>query len=112
SPPGQQYIVFKQNPSSTNGGGFMLGKTRTAGGDVFTFNVSSAFGEVAEVQSVTLVATGIWYHVAGVRGTNFLQLFVNGQLEGETNVNFPQYYGNSPLFFGTSGQAEWDRKFS
>ena len=41
------------------------------------------------------VATGIWYHVAGVRGSNFVQLYVNGRLENQTNITFAQDYGNT-----------------
>ena len=39
------------------------------------------------------------------------QLSVNGQLERQTNVSFPQDYGVLPLFFGSSGQTYWDHKF-
>src|SRR5262249_6430615 len=54
---------------------------------------------------------GVWYHVAAVRGSNFTQLYINGVLERQTNVAFPQDYGAQPLFFGTSGQSFWDHKF-
>src|SRR5207237_9703056 len=36
-------------------------------------------------------------------------LSVNGALERQTNITFPQDYGNFPLYFGTSGQT-WDHK--
>jgi hypothetical protein len=111
SPPGDQYIAFKQNSKSSDFEGFDLGKTRIAGNDYFQFIVSSAIGEVAHLESVTTVSAGVWYHVAAVRDPNFIRLFVNGQLEGQTNVTFPQDYGTFPLFFGTSGQSYWDRKF-
>ena len=45
-----------------------------------------------------------------MRGSNFTQLYVNGQLERQTNVAFAQDYGTLPLFFGTSGQTFWDHK--
>ena len=111
SPPGDQYIVFKQNTRSSAFEGFDLSKTRVAGGDVFRFLVSSATAQAAEIHSSTLVATGVWYHVAAVRGSNFTQLYVNGQLERQTNVTFAQDYGTLPLYFGTSGQSFWDHKF-
>src|SRR5262249_20347142 len=66
---------------------------------------------VAHLESATIVSAGVWYHVAAVRDPNFIRLFVNGQLEGETTITFPQDYGDFPLFFGTSGQSYWDRKF-
>jgi len=110
TPAGYQFMVFKQNTRSSNFEGFFLGKLRQSGSDVFYFSVSSAGGTIAEVNSTTLVQTGLWYHVAAVRGANFLQLFVNGQLQGQTAVSFAQSYGTFPLYFGTSGQSYWDRK--
>src|SRR6185436_11959497 len=96
---------------SGNFEGFDLGKTRSGGSDYFRFVVASAAGQPAEVRSITAVVTNTWYHIAGIRGSNFLQLYVNGQLERQTNVSLPQDYGNLPLYFGSSGQAIWDHKF-
>src|SRR5439155_14167001 len=87
SPAGEQYIVFKQNSRSGDFEGYHLGKTRIAGGDVFSFMVASAGGQAVAVQSSTKVAAGVWYHVGAVRGSNFLQLYVNGQLEIQSAVN-------------------------
>ena len=111
SPAGDQYIIFKQNSRTSDFEGFDLSKTRVGSGDVFRFLVSSSSGQNAQINSSTLISTGVWYHVAAVRGTNFTQLFVNGQLENQTNVSFAQDYGNYPLYFGTSGETSWDRKF-
>ena len=111
SPAGEQYIIFKQNTLNGNFEGFDLGKERVSGSDHFRFAVSSSAGQSADILSATLVTTGVWYHVAGVRGSNFTQLYVNGQLERQTNVSFAQDYGTLPLFFGTSGQSFWDHKF-
>jgi hypothetical protein len=110
--PGQQYIVFKQNSRSSIFEGYHLGKTRVAGGDVFSFIVSSASDQSLTLQSATLVTTSVWYHVAAERGSNFTRLYVNGQLESQTNVSFHQDYGTNALFFGSSGQSYWDHKFS
>ena len=112
SPAGDQYIVFKQNTRTSDFEGFELGKTRVAGGDVFRLRIASATGQPAEIDSATLVTPSVWYHVAGVRGSNFTQLYVNGRLESQTNVSFPQDYGTNALFFGTSGQSYWDHKFA
>src|SRR5260370_6445160 len=111
SPAGDQYIFFKQNTRSADFEGIDLSKTRIAGSDRFRFLVSSATGQFAEMESVTVISTGVWYHVAAVRGSNFTQLYINGALEVQTNVAFPQDYGALPLFFGTSGQSYWDHKF-
>lgn len=110
APAGDQYLVFKQNTRSSDFEGFDLSKHRVAGGDVFRFLVSPAAGNAVEIDSTTLLSTGVWYHVAAVRGSNFTQIYVNGQLERQTNVTVAQNYGSQPLFFGTSGQSSWDRK--
>jgi lysophospholipase L1-like esterase len=112
SPPGEQYLVFKQNSRNGDFEGFDLGKSRVSGGDVFCFMVSSASGQGIVVNSTTFVSPNVWYHVAAVRGSNTAQLYVNGHLEGQTSVSFSQDYGNFPLYFGTSGQSYWDHKFS
>jgi len=112
SPAGQQYIVFKQNSQSCDFEGFGLSKTRVSGSDFFAFTVSSASGQSADLVSGNAIATGQWHHIAGVRGTNFIQLFVDGQFQGQTNVSFAQDYGILPLYFGTSGESYWDHKLA
>ena len=112
SPPGDQFVVFKQNSRTYDFEGFDLRKIRIAGADIFKFAVTSATSQVAELHGITLVTTGVWYHVAGVRGSNYTQLYVNGQLEGQTNADFPQDYGTLPLYFGTSGESYWDHKLN
>ena len=111
SPVGEQYIVFKQNTRTSDFEGYCLGKIRLAGGDVFTFGVVSTAGQDAQLNSTVTIATNQWYHIAGVRGLDFIQLYINGQLNGQTNANFPQDDGTNPLYFGTTGQSYWDHKF-
>lgn len=108
---GVQNIIFKQNTQSSTFEGFDLGKTRVSGSDYFRFIVSSGSGQTATIRSSTAISTGVWYHVAAVRGPNFTQLYVNGVLERQTNVAFAQNYGTQPLYFGTTGQSYWDRRF-
>jgi alpha-tubulin suppressor-like RCC1 family protein len=110
SPAGDQYIIFRQNTRSSDFEGFDLSKTRVGGTDVFRFLVSSAAAQTAEMHSASTISTGVWYHVAAVRGSNFTQIYINGVLERQTNVAFAQDYGNFPLYFGTSGQSAWDHK--
>jgi len=113
--PGQQYIIFHQNDEYSNFEGFDLAKDReprfTGTNDTWCFEITSEEGYNAFVESVTLVQTNVWYHIAGVRGTNFIQLYVNGKLESEISVDFPVGYGNFPLYFATTGQSYWDHKF-
>ncbi|HXC99655.1 MAG TPA: LamG-like jellyroll fold domain-containing protein [Verrucomicrobiae bacterium] len=110
--PGQEYIVFKQNTRSGNFEGYYLGKERGTGGDHFVFTVSSSAGASSEADSAPVIATNVWYHVAGVRGSNFVQLYLNGQMVAQSAVTFPQNYGTEPLFFGTSGESYWDGKLA
>ena len=110
APSGDQYIVFKQNSRTYYFEGYSLEKYRLANGDVFMFTVGSSSGAEVFLPSATVISTGIWYHVAAVRGSNFMQLYVNGQLETQTNVSFAQDYGTEPLYFGTSGNVGWDGK--
>ena len=110
APAGDQYLVFKQNSQAYYFEGYSLEKFRVANGDAFMFTVGSGSGLEVTILSATLVKTSVWYHVAAVRGSNFMQLYVNGQLERQTNVTFAQNYGTLPLYFGTSGETYWDGK--
>lgn len=113
--PGQDYIIFKQNSRSTDFEGIALEKDRyppnVGTNDTFCWETTSAAGQLVFLESVTTIKTNVWYHVAGVRGSNYIQLYVNGKLEAQATVNFPQDYGNLPLYFGTSGESYYDCKF-
>jgi len=109
--PGQQYIVFKQNTRGYDFEGYVLSKDRTWA-DIILWEVTSTSGQLVRIDSTSPVTTNVWYHLAAVRGPNYIQLYFNGQLEAQTNVTFPQNYGDWPLYFGTSGQAYYDKKLS
>jgi Concanavalin A-like lectin/glucanases superfamily len=117
--PGQQYIIFHQNAQFENFEGFDLAKDRRpvyiATNDTWCFEVTSTSGNNVFLESITLVQTNVWYHLAGVYGSvggsNYIQLYVNGVLEGQTNVDFPVGYGNFPFYFATTGQSYYDHKF-
>ena len=104
-----QFFVFKQNSRTNFFEGYWLGKSRATGVDTFTFGVCSAAGEFVPVRS-GIIQTGLWYHVAAVRGSNYIQLYTNGVLSAQATVNFPQDYGALPLYFGSSGLPSYDRK--
>ena len=89
----------------------MLSKDRTWN-DIILWEVTSASGQLVRIDTTSPVTTNVWYHLAGVRGSNYIQIYFNGRLEAQTNVNFPQSYGDWPLYFGTSGQAFYDRKLN
>src|SRR5262249_40521231 len=78
--------------------------TNAANQHVFHFVVIGSNGPpTSKLDSTTVLSTGVWYHVAGVRGSNYLQLYVNGALEAQTSVSYAQDYGTEPLYFGTTG---------
>jgi hypothetical protein len=114
--PGQQYIVFHQNTRHGNFEGFDLAKDReppfVGTTDKWCFEVTSTNGVNIFVESTTPVHTNEWYHVAGVRGSNYLQIYVNGVLEDQTTVDFPVNYGNFPLYFADTGESYYDPKFA
>ena len=108
---GRQFIVFKQNRLNVSfSEGYDLSKVRVGNSDVFTFRITSATGKIVGVDATTSLTVGVWYHVACMRGPDFLKIYVNGRLENQTDVNFVLDYGTQPLFFGSSGQGLWDRK--
>jgi len=113
--PGQQYIIFHQNAEMYNFEGFDLAKDRRpigiATNDTWCFEVTSTYGDNVFVESQTPVRTNVWYHIAGVRGSDYIQLYVNGNLEAQTSVDFPVSYGNLPLYFATTGQSYYDHKY-
>ncbi|HWQ90931.1 MAG TPA: LamG-like jellyroll fold domain-containing protein, partial [Clostridia bacterium] len=108
---GQQYLVYKQNSRYDNFEGYVLSKDRTYA-DIILWEVTSSEGELVRIDSLTVMETNVWHHLVGVRGSNYIQLYVNGVLEAQTNVNFPQDYGTNSVYFGTSGQAYWDRRLN
>ena len=114
--PGLQYIIFHQNAEMYNFEGFALVKDRrpvgVATNDTWCFSVTSTNGTNIFVESLTHVQTNVWYHVAGVRGSNYIQIYVNGVLEAQTNVGFPQGYGPYPLYFADTGESYYDPKFA
>jgi hypothetical protein len=112
NPQGNAYLVFKQNTRNNVFEGINLAKHRVTGGDIIVWEVSSAAGVAVQINSVSFVTTNVWYYVAAVRGSNYTQLYINGQLEAQSSVDFPQNYGNYPLYFGTSGQPAWDRRLA
>jgi hypothetical protein len=121
--PGHQHIIFKQNTVSNIyqnfGFAYSLGKDRyphvpiPVNGDGFYFNVMDSNGNYPEAGATNEITTNVWYHIAGVRDVNYIQLYVNGQLQGQVATSGAQYYnGNWPLYFGTTGQSYWDGKLN
>ena len=109
--PGLQYIIFKKNSRSGLFEGYDLEKNRINGQDVFRFQVTSSGGQQVPAASITVPQAGVWYHLAGTydQSSGYVQLYVNGVLEGSAYAGFPLDYGTRPVFIGTSGEG-WDGK--
>jgi parallel beta-helix repeat protein len=110
--PGLEYILFQQNSRSSAFEGYSLQKLRVNGVDRFEFIVSSAGGQQVVAISKTAVVAGQLYHVAGSYDGTTVKLYVNGVLEGSQTAAFPLDYGNTDLYWGTSGQPSFDGKLS
>jgi hypothetical protein len=116
--PGQQYIIFHQNNNYGGFEGFDLAKDREPRGntnkttDTWCFEMTSVNEDNIYVESQTFVQTNVWYHIAGVRGSNYIQIYVNGVMECQSNIDFPVAYGPYPLYFASTGQSYWDQKFA
>ena len=80
--------------------------------DTWCFEVTSTAGLNTFVESQTFVHTNVWYHFAGMRDATNIYLYINGVLEAQTPVTFPQSYGPFPLYFSDTGQSYYDPKFS
>jgi hypothetical protein len=113
--PGQQYIIFHQNAETYGFEGFDLAKDRRppfiGTNDTWCFEITSTTGDNVFVENTTPIKTNTWYHIVGVHGSNFIQLYVNGVLANQTNEDFPVGYGNEPMYFATTGQSYYDHKF-
>ena len=99
-----------KNSRSSDFEGIVLAKTRVGGADYFCLATSSSAGSYLQVLSTNAIVANTGYHVAGVRGSNYMQIYVNGQLHGQITVSFPQDDRTLPLYFGTTGQSFWDHK--
>lgn len=86
--------------------GYVLFKQKNKNHDNFEFGVAASDGEteVYATNSTLSIQANVWYFVAGVRGSNYIQLYVNGQLSDQESVDFDQSYGTAPLYFGSSGE--------
>jgi uncharacterized protein YegL len=112
-PAGEQFIVEKPNATANlYSDGYILVKIRNGSVDNFAFAVAPITGTEVSVTSTVSIQTNVWYHIAGVRGSNYIQLFVNGQPTSRASVSFAQNYGIEPLFFGSSGLPTnvWDAR--
>jgi hypothetical protein len=86
-PPGDQYIVFKQNSRTGDFEGYDLSKTRVGSTDVFRFLVTSSAGVEAMVLSATPISTSV-VSCGGRSRANFHPDLRQWTIERQTNVSF------------------------
>jgi len=114
--PGEQFVINRNGQTDSS---YFLGKQRTNNyssitNDHLLFGITSVTnGQTARawIDYTNTVQTNLWYHMVAVRGSNYIQLYINGQFIGSNNANFAQNYVGSPLTFGAMGNASWDGKF-
>lgn len=103
---GVQFLVHKQNTRPNNwfsAYALLKNSSHRLGFDLISSNQTEVF-----LSSSSVVQTGVWYHVVGVRGSNSAQLYINGALAQQAAINFASDYGNYPLYLGTSGHPTYD----
>ena len=108
--PGKQTIVFKLNTREVRQGNFE-GYALVKNVNQFSFGIASPDGRQACANSITVPQVGVWYHLAGTYNgsSGYLEIYVNGALEGTAHAGFPLNCGTRPVFIGTSGEL-WDNK--
>ena len=114
--PGEQFVINRNGQTDSS---YFLGKQRTNNYDSFTnehllFGITSVTnGQTARawIDYTNTIQTNLWYHMVAVRGSNYIQLYINGQFIGSSNANFAQNYVSNPVIFGSSGNASWDGRF-
>jgi tRNA A-37 threonylcarbamoyl transferase component Bud32 len=108
--PGQQTIVFKLNTRDPRRGNFE-GYALIKNVNQFSFCIASPDGQQVSADSITVPQVGAWYHLAGTYdgGSGYLEIYVNGVLEGNAYAGFPLNCGARPLFIGTTGES-WDNR--
>lgn len=103
---GVQFLAHKQNTRPNNwfsAYALLKNSSHRIGFDLISSNQTEVF-----LSSSSVVQTGVWYHVVGVRGSNSAQLYINGTLAQQASINFASDYGNYPLYLGTSGHPAYD----
>ncbi len=105
--PATESIFFEQNGQTAWFEGYSLCKQSVQNSDGsytsrFQFTISQGSDQVG-INSVTVVQRGVWYHVAATYDGNQSILYVNGVAEASAIAGFPLQYGNTPVYFGTTG---------
>lgn len=88
-------------------GGYTLYKQKEkSGNDNFVFGVTASDGvtDAYATNSAVSIQTNVWYFVVAVRGSNYVQLYVNGLFSHREPADTDQGYGTAPLYFGSSGE--------
>lgn len=109
--PGLQYILFKRNGRTRNFEGYALLKHRIEGVDRISFQVTSANGAIAHVDSIGTVAVNQWHHVAGTYDGSASRLYVDGVEQGARVGDFQLDHSDRPLMIGASGEEYHEGRF-
>ena len=87
-------IISKPNQNGANYGGSDLALDSSG---VFSFSVREATVGVDFCNGTTVVSTGVWYHVAGVKSTTNMKIYVNGIEENNCTQSVSDPVTNSTM---------------
>jgi hypothetical protein len=101
---GQKQIWYYQNRTNPGSGTSLHITPGTKFGFTVSTNINNSAADFSAISTVTPVIN-TWYHVAGVRSGNTVQLYVNGQLDGTATISggtesFTTHSGDWKPFIG------------
>lgn len=106
SPPGDMSIVDKMSASGANNDGWRLIKQDDGrfwfclGGG--SGNNGCVLGGPLAVRSTTIATVGVWFHIAAVKSSSAISIYVNGRLEDSKALGFFTDTHSADLLIGSS----------
>jgi len=102
---GYQYIIFKKNSRVNDFEGYTLWLDNST--KRFFSTVTSAGGVQRGISGTSDANLDQWYHLALLADSTQTSLYIDGELQGTVTTGFALDYGDTPLYFGRTGEG-WD----